>query len=292
MRTEKSAKRKYHKVEKVTMASFNNQSGDGGLDLGMYNGVNYQGFQRQSEEQRINATNDTSYRQMLNEAHLRQTLLANQSMSNHMALGRHPLYPVLSRGNVYEAGSRNNMNLYEGDLRDEVAAKYGVVMSQFQTRFKDQICESLKHSKSADRLNIYHDRIGYLGMKTFNFEGVSFPKMFEAMYLYILDDIEQKQKGDNNRAGFHFLERIGMETDLSTYYKAHRKSNHGGASSALYVFNESECLSFRRDCMRSGLKTDVDAMDEADNKKAKNHPYQRSFYGHPVQKDHGRIMHS
>lgn len=168
---------------------------------------------------------------------------------------------------------------YEGQVRDRIAVEYGVVMDQFQNRFKDTTCDNLRTGSTKDRLRIYHDRLGYLGMKTFDLKAVPLPHLVESMFLYILDDIERKQKDARNHAGEQFLHRIGMEEDLLSYYKAHRKSNHGGASSALYAFNETESFSFRRQCMRSGLQTDVDAMKEADAKRSKTHPYQRTFYG-------------
>jgi hypothetical protein len=168
---------------------------------------------------------------------------------------------------------------YEGEARDRIAAEYGVVMDQFQNRFKDTTGDNLRTGCMEDRLRIYHDRIGYLGMKTFDVRAVPLRHLVESLFLYVLDDIERKQKDSRNHAGEQFLQRIGMEEDLLSYYKAHRKSNHGGASSALYAFNETETFSFRRQCMRSGLQTDVEAMKEADAKGSKTHPYQRTFYG-------------
>ena len=167
----------------------------------------------------------------------------------------------------------------EGVLRDNLVAKYGVVMSQFQTNFRDKTIESLKTESSANRKKIYSNKIGCLGMKTIHRRIEPSVELFEAMFLYIIDDIEDNQRSGGNRAGVSFLERVGMAEDVSSYYRAHRKSNHGGASSALYSFNEAESFSFRRDCMKAGLRADATAMEEAEARNAKNHPHQRTFYG-------------
>lgn len=175
----------------------------------------------------------------------------------------------------------------EGALRDTLAEKYGVVMSQFQTNFRDKTIESLKTETPANRKKIYNNKIGCLGMKTIHRKIEPSAALFEAMFLYVIDDIEDKQRNGGTRAGVNFLERVGMDKDVSSYYRGHRKSNHGGASSALYSFNEAESFSFRRDCMKAGLLTDVAAMEEAETRNAKNHPYQRTFYS-SKQKDPAR----
>jgi hypothetical protein len=267
---------------KSVMESFNQRPD---IDYSILNGNDYQAIQRRIEEQaRANSANEFNYRCLVNDPQYRHAMTLDYINAKQKLLSSGQFGSYVGQQDRRQSGFSNAT--YEGIHRDRIAAEYGVVMSQFQNRFKDPTYENLRISSSGDRLNIYHDRIGYLGMKTFDLGGVAFQTMFEAMYLYILDDIEEKQRASRSRAGVHFLERIGMETDISAYYKAHRKSNHGGASSALYAFNESESFSFRRGCMKCGLKTDVDAMDEADNRKAKNHPYQRTFYGHPALKDH------
>ncbi len=97
----------------------------------------------------------------------------------------------------------------------------------------------------------------------------------------LLDEIEEKQRSTRSRSGLNFLERIGMDADVSSYYHGHRKSHHGGSSSVLYAFNDLESFSFRRSFMKHGLKSDMAAMDEADTRGTKNPPYQRSCYGQP-----------
>lgn len=255
------------------------------LDYAMLTPSDYVVIQQQIEERaRSSASNEYNYQLLLNDSNFRSAVLREFIVAKKRFLQQtcNPTLVVNQDVEKADVQDKSKASLdYEGTRRDEIAAEYGVVMSQFQTRFRDTTADNLKNSSRSERLSIYHDRIGYLGMKTFDITGVPQRRLLEALFLYVLDDIEEKQRGGRGLAGTQFLERVGMDGDIASYYKAHRKSNHGGASSALYAFNEGECFSFRRDCMRSGLKTDVDAMDEADNRKAKNHPYQRSFYGHP-----------
>jgi hypothetical protein len=256
------------------------------IDYSVLTPADYLIIQQQIEERaRANATTELNFHWLVNDSKYRNSVIRDFVIAKRRFVERsqQQLSASLSTTIGTQGGSATapSSSDYEGNRRDQIAADYGVVMSQFQTRFRDPTCDNLKKSSSVERLNIYNARIGYLGMKTVDIKAISPDFLLEALLLYVLDDIEEKQRGSKGLAGLQFLERLGMDADISSYYRAHRKSNHGGASSALYAFNESECFSFRRDCMRSGLNTDVDAMDEADTRKAKNHPYQRSFYGHP-----------
>jgi hypothetical protein len=262
------------------------------LEYAMLTPADYVVIQQQIEERaRATASNEYNYQLLLNDNKFRSAVVREFIMVKKRFLQQtcNPsLFVNQDTDKMDPMDKSKTSSEYEGTRRDEIAAEYGVVMSQFQTRFRDTTADNLKNSNRSERLSIYHDRIGYLGMKTFDVTNIPQGCLLEALFLYVLDDIEEKQRGYRGLAGAQFLERVGMDGDISSYYKAHRKSNHGGASSALYAFNEGECFSFRRDCMRSGLKTDVDAMDEADNRKAKNHPYQRSFYGHPTSQKENR----
>lgn len=282
------------------MAAFNNLVH--GFDLSILEPMDHQLINLQIEQQaRANSSNEMNYQCLVNDPKYQRTIVQNyiNTKKTIMSRGIHQSHVFPHR----QVGAESNNTAHnrnpietlhhscngqetEGAMRDRIAREYGVLMSQFQTSFKDNTYDNLKSDASHSRHNTYHPKIGCLGMKSFEFNKIPQQQMFEAMYLYIVDDIEEKQRTARNRAGFNFLERIGMDADLSSYYHAHRKSNHGGASSALYSFNESESFSFRRNCMKAGLKTDMAAMDEADARKAKNHPYQRTFYGDPKsQKD-------
>ena len=168
--------------------------------------------------------------------------------------------------------------------RETIIEDFEVVMSQFKSKFKDTSNDSLRTDGTEQRLAKYPTKIGMLGSKMFDLDAIPTTQVFRAMFLYILDDIEAKQRASRNYAGIHFLERIGMDTDLSSYYRAHRKSNLGGTSGAIQNFNEQECFSFRRACSKAGLKSDVAAMIDASTRNAKTHPYERKSYGPPRSK--------
>jgi hypothetical protein len=289
-----------HNLIDETMAAFNGTLQD--LDLGILTAEDHQLIQFRIEQHaRANSSSEMNYRCLVNDPKYQRAVVLHYINMKKSMMTRAPsqgnqFNPNFNfgmesqQGTGFNAQSRHPFGVLqrplppretEGALRDHIAQEYGVLMSQFQTSFRDTTYDSLKSDTSVNRLNNYQPKIGCLGMKTFDFNGVPDPVMFEAMFLYIVDDIEEKQRSARNRAGSNFLERVGMDEDIPSYYHAHRKSNHGGSSSALYSFNEAESFSFRRNCMKAGLKTDVTAMDEADNRKAKNHPYQRAFYGHP-----------
>jgi len=162
------------------------------------------------------------------------------------------------------------------EMQKRVIKEYEINTAQFQTKFKDTSYENLKKEPLHSRLLKYHNKIGCLGMKTFEFDHLSQPVILEAVLLYMIDSIEEKQRQGkmDDKPGHNFLCRIGMDQDVTSYYKAHRKSNLGGTSSALFLFNELKAFSFRRACMKAGLQTDVAAIQEAELKNAKTHPYE------------------
>jgi hypothetical protein len=295
-------RRKRKQTEMEGSEVINNTTAETMLDLSILTAEDHQVIQFRIEQHaRANSSNEMNYHRLVNDPKYQRAVVQHyinmkKTMMPRASSQANILNPSFNFGTEGQQGVGFGAQLgsslgvlqppvppreEEGAFRDRIAQEYGVRMSQFQTSFRDKTYDNLKNDSSADRLNTYQPKIGCLGMKTFDFNGVPDPIMFEAMFLYIVDDIEEKQRSARNRAGSNFLERVGMDKDISSYYHAHRKSNHGGASSALYSFNEAECFSFRRNCMKAGLKTDVTAMDEADTRKARNHPYQRAFYGHP-----------
>jgi hypothetical protein len=260
------------------MSAFNGSALD--LDVNFLNQQDYLIIQSRIQEQaRGSSSNEMEYRFLVSDQSFCQSVVQT--------------YVAIKRTLMANQGDRVSPKQppkteSEGYMRDCLTEEYGVVMSQFQTAFKDTTYDSLKQGPSLQRSKVYQPKIGCLGMKCFDFEKIPQSAMVEAMYLYILDDIEEKQRAAKSRAGLHFLEKIGMDPDLSSYYHAHRKSNHGGASSIMYQFNDGETFSFRRSCMKRGLMSDKATMDEADAKKAKNHPYQRTFYGPPEPNGRGK----
>jgi hypothetical protein len=260
------------------MSAFNGPAPD--LDVNLLNQQDYLVIQRRIQEQaRGSSSNEMEYRFLVNDQSFCQSVV-----QTYVALKRTLIANQGDRASVKQPSRTES----EGYIRDCLTEEYGVIMSQFQTAFKDTTYDSLKQGQSEERLKAYQPKIGCLGMKSFDFEKIPQPAMVEAMYLYILDDIEEKQRAAKSRAGLHFLEKIGMDPDLSSYYHAHRKSNHGGASSIMYQFNDGETFSFRRSCMKHGLMSDKATMDEADAKNAKNHPYQRMSYGPPKSNGRGK----
>jgi hypothetical protein len=260
------------------MSVFNASAAD--FDTNLLNQQDYLIIQSRIQEQaRGSCSNEMEYRFLVNDANFCQSVL-----QTYIAIKR---TLMVNQGDG-ASGKQSRNTESEGYMRDCLTQEYGVVMSQFQTAFKDTTYDFLKEGPSQERAKTYQPKIGCLGMKSFDFEKISQPAMVEAMYLYILDDIEDKQRAAKSRAGLHFLEKIGMDPDLSSYYHAHRKSNHGGASSIMYQFNDGETFSFRRSCMKQGLVSDKASMDEADTKRAKNHPYQRTFYGPPKSNGKGK----
>jgi hypothetical protein len=271
------------------------------MDITMLNPHDYQVIHRSIEEQaRMAASNQMDYQFLMNDNSFRQSVaqsyinLKGSSMSRHgkLPLGSNesseigiPRTQVSPEGpNATKHGSALHCKTRDEDesvLRDGIASRYGVIMTQFQTSFKDTTYDSLKTDCRDDRMKTYTPKVGCLGMKTFDFGAVSHSAMLEAVTLYIVDEIEEKQRNTRSRSGLNFLERIGMDTDVSSYYHGHRKSHHGGSSSVLYAFNDLESFSFRRSFMKHGLKSDMAAMDEADSRNTKNPPYQRSCYGQP-----------
>ena len=93
----------------------------------------------------------------------------------------------------------------EALIRDNIVKNYGVIMSQFETNFRDTTRENLKSDDENVREEIYKTKIGALGMKSFSFENIPLPDLIEAIALYILDDIEMKERSLKNRGSCNFL---------------------------------------------------------------------------------------
>jgi hypothetical protein len=274
------------------------------MDIAMLNSHDYEMIHRHIEEQaRITATNQMDYQFLINDNSFCQSIAqsyitfkkSSMSRKGEASLGLNESLEVgipctqvspegTSGANDDSEEHRNSRDEDESVLRDRIASRYGVIMTQFQTSFKDTTYDSLKTDCREDRMKTYTPKVGCLGMKTFDFGTVSQSAMLEAVTLYILDEIEEKQRKTRSASGLNFLDRIGMDTDVSSYYHGHRKSHHGGSSSVLYAFNDLESYSFRRSFMKHGLKSDMTAMDEADSRSTKNPPYQRSCYGQPQSK--------
>jgi hypothetical protein len=271
------------------------------MDITMLNSHDYQAIHGRIEEQaRITATNQMDYQFLMNDNSFRQAIAQGYITLKRASMPRQgKSFPGLKESSEVSIpctqvspegpnGKKDDFALHcntrdedESLLRDCIASRYGVIMTQFQTSFKDTTYDSLKTDCRDDRMKTYTPKVGCLGMKTFDFGTVSHSAMLEAVTLYILDEIEEKQRSTRSHSGLNFLERIGMDTDVSSYYHGHRKSHHGGSSSVLYAFNDLESFSFRRSFMKLGLKSDMAAMDEADSRGTKNPPYQRSCYGQP-----------
>lgn len=292
-----------HICVETNMSTLSNEND---LDLSILDASDYQILRLRIDQQaRANASDEFSYRCLINDTNYqrgvtqnyiraKKSLMANKNnKSNETTVQQAPTaIPKASDSEIEpnkrkrclesEASAVTLKSSGEAVIRDNIVKSYGVIMSQFETNFRDTTRENLKSDDENVREEIYKTKIGALGMKSFSFENIPLPDLIEAMLLYILDDIEMKERSLKNRGSCNFLRRIGMTSEVSSYYQAHRKNNHGGASCVLQTFNEHETFSFRKRCMKAGLQSDVTVMNEAVSKNSKNHPYLRTFYTHPT----------
>ena len=245
--------------------------------------------QRIEQQARASTTDAQSYNRLINDEAYQQAVIANYLSAKRLLMqesGRgNEMGPMANQlGYAFLHRTKEgtiNMPERASTTRDRIAQEYGVVMSQFQTNFKDTAREALRTSNRQGRQDMYAPKIGCLGMKAFDFELIPPAVMLKALFNHTIEGIETRQLAVRRQLDIHFLDSIGMDHDISSYYQAHRKTNLGGASSYLHAFNETESFSFCQQCMKRGLETDVAAMDEAVAKKSKNHPCQRISHDNP-----------